>query len=238
MNRLSEQLKVDVALGTQAVNNGNATGSYYDMSNYRKALVVLNGGAMAATKTTKLELLQAKDASGKDAKGIPSDAEQAASATITANVNVLAATIELAAAVATDTVEINGITFAMAAATDTAIREAKDAAGLAQCVNDSAKGVPGVKASASGTVVTLVVTQTGEKLLAVKGTNIAGSVVVATTQAFCVVELNADKMDTNNGFTHLAAKVTTTANTTVGAIILRGDARFSPRQYVGASAAL
>ena len=85
MNRIYESEKLDIALVPQAVNDTNITGKYHPVKNYGRILALLAGGAMAATKTTKVELLQAVDNGGTDAKGIPTTVGQEAVAEITAN---------------------------------------------------------------------------------------------------------------------------------------------------------
>ena len=101
--RISEDVKLDVGIQAQSL-NGAATGRYYDLAGYGKALAVLTAGAIAATKTAKVELLQAKDAEGTDSKGIPTTAGQLATATITANALVTKATITLATFLAGGTI--------------------------------------------------------------------------------------------------------------------------------------
>ncbi|MEN6325795.1 MAG: hypothetical protein ABFD18_06275 [Syntrophomonas sp.] len=243
MKRLNEELKIDIGLVAQALNNSNVTGRYYDVSNYRKVLAVLNAGAMADTKTTKVEILQAKDAAGTDAKGIPSTADQDVVATITANTLVTTATLTLATVLAGDKVTINGLVFTAAAAADLPNRvfaqagdDTADAASLVSAINHATAGVPGITATSALGVVTLVADDPGEILITI--TDAAATITPATTQAIAYVEVDVAQMDTNNGFTHLAVKVTTTANTVVSADLLRGDARFTPIQKVGAAAAL
>ncbi len=233
MQKLYEGAKMDIGLVSQALNNTNATGPYYDMRPFRKALALLNGGAMAATKTTKIELLQAKDAEATDAKAITS-----ASATVTANTLVTEATVELASVANTDVVTINGIDFTKAAATDATAREFADAAGLVTCVNHATYGAPGVTASANGTLVTLVSTNPGATVITTDKTENAGTITLATTKAQAYVELDGHALDHENGFTHIACKVTTTANSVVSAMLLRGDPREGVTQKVGASASI
>ena len=67
--RISEDVKLDIGLVSQPLDDTNATGKYHPVKDYPRICAVLNGGAMAATKTTKIELLQAKDNGGTDAKG-------------------------------------------------------------------------------------------------------------------------------------------------------------------------
>ncbi|QNB48203.1 hypothetical protein BR63_19170 [Thermanaerosceptrum fracticalcis] len=80
MKPMYKRAKVDIALPAQSIVSANVTGAYFGMQMYNKALAVLNVGAMADTNTAKIELLQAKDASGTDAKAITG-----AEATITAS---------------------------------------------------------------------------------------------------------------------------------------------------------
>ena len=90
MKLLSEDVKLDIGL-TSANLNGPATGAYYLMTNYRKALFVVEVGAMAAASTCQLQIMQAKDSAGKDAKVITNNAAE-----ITANVKVTEATLTAA----------------------------------------------------------------------------------------------------------------------------------------------
>ena len=231
MNRLFEEVKIDIGLVSQALNNTNATGKYHDMSEYRSALGVLNGGAMAATKTSKIELYEAKDVDGTDAQLIAG-----AAATITANALVTEATVDLTSVANTDVVTINGVSFTKAASTVEASRTFADAAGLVSCVNDATYGVPGVKASANVAVVTLQAVEPGTALITVSKTENAGTIALATTKAQAYVEIEAP--DLSDGYSHVACKVTTTANSVVSAVLLRGKARGEIEQKVGSSAVL
>jgi hypothetical protein len=233
MNGINEALKIDIGVVSQTITNSNDTGRYYDMSKYRRALAILNVGAMAASKAAKIEFYQATDASGTGAKLMTSTAAE-----ITANADVAVATVDLTSAAATDVVTINGVTFTMAAATSAADRKFADAAGLETCINHATYGVDGVTASDAGTVVTVTATDPGEKLLTVSATNGSGTVTVATTQAVAFSEVDVSSMDLANGFTHLAVKATSTATGGVSVVLVRGDARISPTQFVGASASV
>lgn len=233
MNGINEALKIDIGVVAQTITNSNDTGRYYDMSKYRRALAIYNVGAMAAGTTAKIEFYQATDALGTGAKLMTSTAAE-----ITANTNVAVATVALVSAVATDTVTINGITFTMAGATTAASRTFANAAGLVSDVNDATYGVPGVTASAATSFVTLIATDPGEKALTVSRTNGSGTVTLATTQAVAFSEVDVASMDLANGFTHLGVKATNTSTGGAAVVLVRGDARISPTQYVGASASV
>ena len=237
--RINEDVKIDIGLVSQALDNANVTGKYYSLKDYRSALAILSGGAMAATKTTKIELLQAKDAAATGSKVITG-----AEATITANALATELTITLATFLADGTITINGLVFtAHATVTTPANREfsisgndTADAAELVICINDAAYGVPGVTASNAAGAVTLIATDPGEKVITVSSSPDDGTCVKATTKAQAFVEILSTLLDKINDFTHVAAKVTTTATSNVAVVLARGNARFTPEQQVGASA--
>lgn len=79
MKPLYKRTKLDVGIPAQSVVSTSVTGSYLGMQMYRKALAILDVGAMAAGNTATVEILQAKDAAGTGAKAITG-----ATATITA----------------------------------------------------------------------------------------------------------------------------------------------------------
>ena len=201
------------------------------MSGYGKALFVLLCGALAATKSCTLEILQATDGAGTDAKSVSGK-----SAVVTANTKVTEATVALVSAAATDKVTVNGVVFTMAASTDASAREFADAAGLVACINDAAYGVAGVTASAVSSTVTLKASEPGGNYITAEGTGVAGTVTVATTQALAFVEVSAGELDTAGGFSHVAAKVTSTGNGIDAVALLRGDSRYGIEQFVGAYA--
>ncbi len=231
MKPLYKRAKFDIGLVSQALNNTNTTGKYFGMQMFRKALFILIGGAMVATKTTKIEILQAKDADGTGAKAIAN-----AEATITANTAVTGATLTCANVVATNAVTVNGITFTAAAAEDLpnhvfaiGANDTACAASLVKAINAANIGV--VATSALG-VVTLKATD--DATITIKDP--ANTITAATLEAQAYVEVDVGSLDLAEGFEYLAAKVTTTANTAVSVALVRGDGRFEPVQAVGASA--
>jgi len=220
MNKIAEVMKFDTAL-IQALNNTHVTGPYVKLDKSRRLVAVALIGAMAATKTAKLELLQAKDSAGTGAKVINSTTADNAEATVTANADVIAGTVALATVANTDVVTVNGTDFVKAAATAVADNEFADAAGLVSCINTN---LTGVVASASGTTVT-VASLDGAADVTLGKTENAGTITLATTKAQIVVELASDDLDVENGFGWIAPKVTTTANSTVAVALLRGEWR-------------
>lgn len=240
MNLLSENMKVDQGLIPMALNNTNTTGRYFKMKGFPRALFILNIGAMAATKTAQLQIMEATDEAGTGGQAIA-----AAVATVTANTKVKKGTIALASVLNTQTVTItvDGESYTFTAHTDTttaASRQFKidgddtaDAAALAGLINDATYGVPGVTAAADTGTITLTVDEEGDATLTLAASH--STFTLATVEALAYVEV--ENYTLSAGFTHLAAKVTTTANTVVSVALLR-DARELPvTQYVGASAA-
>ena len=150
MERMYETAKTDLGVVPQTLNNSNVTGRYYAAMEYRRALAVLQVGALAATKTAKIEVFEAKDAAGTSAQLLT-----VATATITANTAVTEMTIALATVLAADAITIGGLVFtAHATVTTAASREfsisgndTADGDALVTCINDATYGVPGVKAA-------------------------------------------------------------------------------------------
>jgi len=239
--RIHEDVKIDIGIVSQALDNTNVTGKYHSLKDYRSALAILSGGAMAATKTTKIELLQAKDAAATGSKVITG-----AEATITANALVTEMTITLATFLVAGTITINGLVFTAHVDTTTpanrefsiAGSDTQDAAELVICINDATYGVPGITASNAAGAVTLKATDPGEKVITVSSSPDDGTCVKATTKAQAFVEILSTLLDKINDFTHVAVKVTTTATSNVAVVLQRGRYRFTPIQKVGASASL
>lgn len=238
MKHLNKREKLDIALKPQALNNTNATGRYFGMQMFRKAIFWLLGGAMAATKTTKIELLQAKDAAGTGAKAITG-----AEATITANIAVTEVTLTCATVLATQAVTINGLVFTAAASADLPNRvfavganDTECAASLVLAINHATAGVPGITASSALGVVTLKATNPGEATITIADP--AATITPATTEAQAYVEIDAGSLDLAGGFEYVAAKVTTTATSVVAVNVVRGDGRFEALQQVGAAATI
>lgn len=227
--KLSEKWKADIGLVSQTINNSNQTGPYYSMKDCRRACAILEAGASADTKTTKLEILEATDNAGTSAAAISSKA-----ATVTSPTLVTEATVATGSAANTDVVTINGLAFTKAAATSAADREWADADGLVTCVTDATYGVPGVTASNNAGTVTLSADPLGDATISLSKTENAGTLTLATTKHACFVEILDS--DLSSGVDHIACKVTTTGNTPLGVILLREYQDRPAGQHVGASA--
>lgn len=220
MNALYEANKIDVALVPQTITNSNVTGRYFSLTDFFKALAILQVGAMAATKVATLELFEGVTAAGTGGVLITGK-----TATITANTFVKKATITTNTVIAADYVEVNGLRYtAHGTVTDVTLRQFscetgnnETAAQLVICLNDPTWGVPGLTASAASAVVTLGATEPGETLISTVTSG--ATLVLATTEAQAYVEI--DGMDLTAGFDHVAAKVTSTATGIVSVLLLR-----------------
>jgi hypothetical protein len=139
---------------------------------------------------------------------------------------------------ADDTVTINGLVFTAKTSATLASRffdqsgsDTADAASLVAGVNDADYGVPGVFASNSSGVVTLRSTD-GETTIT--ATETGSSIAVATLTAIGIVDLKHFAL--SNGYTHIAAKVTTDSTQVVGVTLVRGSPRGHVTQSVAAVA--
>lgn len=212
----------------QALNNTNVTGKYFDMRNYRNLTGILTVLGMAATKTAKLEFLQATDADGTDAKGIPTTAGQEATKTVTANTEVIEATLTFSTIIDTDAFVINGLTFTCED-TDPAVASRQFASGASDTaaaenaiavINHATYGVPGVTATASSGVITLVADDGYDITVSTED----ATITIATVEAIAAVDVNLDDLDTDDEFYYVAPKVTVTANATaVSVVVIESD---------------
>ncbi|OPZ91537.1 MAG: hypothetical protein BWY74_01941 [Firmicutes bacterium ADurb.Bin419] len=235
MALLSEKIKLDTNL-TNASLGGAATGQYFPMNKYKKAVFVVNLGAMAAGATSTIQVMQAQDITGINAKVVTNNA-----ATVRANINVSRAALTSAVVhVAGNTVTINQSVFTAAAADGGAnsriyavgASAAASAANLAAKINSAIVGVPGVRAIVSGGTITLEAD--GENTITVTVSD--GSVVVPSTlNATAFVECDASFLDLENGFNYISARVTNSAATLTGVTLIRGEGRYSFVQQVAAS---
>jgi hypothetical protein len=239
MEKTYEEMKVDCGLPPTSLATANATGAYYSLAEFRKAIAILNVADMAKTKTCKIEVFQGKNSAGGSGALLAG-----ATATITANVNVAALTLALSTVLATHTIIINGLSFLADAATTTvADREFSIAGGtdtldgdeLCTCINDPTYGVPGVTAVNDAGTITLTATDPGAvAITAAQG--VGATITVATLRAVAYVEVDA--LTLSDDFTHVACKITTSDTIIAGAVLLRGGKRQAITQAVGASASV
>lgn len=231
MSRLTENLAFDLGVVGQTINNSNVTGRYFSMAGHRNAVAVVIGGAQAATKTTKIEWMQATTLAGGSAKAVASSA-----ATGTSGTKDTVATIDLTSAANTDVVTINGVAFTKAASNDTAAGEFADDDGLVLCIAASSIANQ-VTATASSDVVTLVA-KDGYAITLAKTLTGGGTITFATTQHVVIAELDAEDLDLANDFKFVAPKITCTGNGVYSVVVIRDNRRVPVTQTVQAVTAL
>lgn len=229
MLQLTQSLKVDNAI--IPVSTTAKTSPYYGLSRFGRALFTIILGAMAAGLTSVIKLKEAKDGAATDAKDLTD-----ATCTVTANTNVSSAQVVVGSPTNGDTITINSVVFTKAAATDAAKREFSDAAGLETCINHATYGVDGVKAVNSSGTIALTSSEPGEKTITLASTGSA--LTCSTLSATAYIEVDAEMLDTDNGFSYVAVDVANSSAALTGAVLTRGGARFSPDQAVGASKVL
>jgi len=207
--RLIQNFRIAVPMPATSISNSNSTGDYVSVVRARRILAILSCGAMAATKTTKLEFMQAKTAAAGSAEAI-----ETYTATITANTKVKEATVALANVGTGDTVtvttykdnvKVDEVTFTKAGA-DSGL-EFSNAAGLKAAI---IANVTGVTAADNSTNVTI--TALDDYTVTVTSANDGGTITVATTEAVVAVQIDESVVDSADGFLFVAPKVTSTAN--------------------------
>jgi hypothetical protein len=227
--------KVDLGLVGQTLNNAAATGPYFAMAGYRRAMAICTDGASAVNKSTQLEWMQATAAAGTGAKVVKSqnvstgtESKALTTAAATAITKVTECTLTMATMLNTETVIINGLTFTAHTDTTTvATRTFKidgtdtaDAAALAGVINDATYGVPGVTATAVDAVITLTSTNPGATPITVS-TAAVTKCVPAITKQILYSEIDISDMDIAGGFVYAAPKVTKAGNGIVSVVVLR-----------------
>ena len=207
--RMFEKYRIAVPMAPTSITNSNVTGTYVDVRRLYRLTAILGCGAMAANKTTKLELMQAKDEDAGSAEAIATY-----TATITANTKVKQATVALASVDTGDTVTVT--TYQGTTQIDTATFTKGDAdaglgftnaAGLEAAINANITGV-----LAADSTTNVIVTALDGYTVTVASTDAVGSVTVATNEGIVAIDIPEDAIDFDEGFTHIAPKVTSTAN--------------------------
>ena len=213
INKVADEVKHLMGLTPQAVSNTNVTGRYFKANKHNTWTLII--GNQADTKTAKIDILQATDASGTGAKAITDqDGSSTATSTITGRVGANEISILVTGVTNGKTVILthskygSATTYTAAGATDTAANEFADAAGLVSCINNSQGDY--LIASAVGTAVTV------RSLYPAKGGTITESGVQETAKlittivnAMTRVSVECDGLDLDDDFVYVACKVTT-----------------------------
>lgn len=234
-HKLFEAAKIDVAVEPISLASTAKTGPFYNAAELRQLLFAFQAAAMADGKTVVAQVLQATDRDGTASKDITN-----AVATITATAAMTEATVTASTVVDGDAITIGGVVFTAEDTTpdadlgeyDTGADDTAAMANLAVVVN---KLLPKVKATSAAAVLTLVASEPGEETITI--TDDAGTLTPAGLKANGFVEIKPDFLDHENGFTHVALKLTTDATIVVGATLVRSSARTGVVQKVAASKA-
>jgi len=260
MRRLSDSVKVDIAIEPKGVTSSGTTSPYFKLDNYSRALFVWSvtpeNASTSVTLTSTGTLYQAKDASAATSAAaitsgtaIVSAATKAVYATITPLTSVATATLSITA------YDINGdaktalafYTSTAGTAVSTADRQfaigdtasgtaaiSTAATNLAALLNNTTYGVPGLYASASSTAVTVRAIEPGENVFTITSSNTT-TLSVTIGQAMGMLEINASALTLSSDFTHVAINVVNDVSAITSAFILRAGRRaVAPVQRVGA----
>jgi hypothetical protein len=246
--KISEHVKIDVALVSQSIASSNVTGAYHPMKGIKRALFEFKAAVMAKTKTVVAQVMEAKTAAGGSAAALTS-----AAATLTANTLATKALLTANTIVdGTSTVTITATLPDGTTQSQTFICEdttpdasagefASGANDTEACVNLAAviNTLLGtwVLATASTTTVILTAAQPGEATISI--TLEDSTIVASTLEMIGYVEVDVSQMTAL--FTHLALKLTTDATIIVGATLVREGmtgGNEKPGQMVGAGTVL
>ena len=260
MRRLSESVKVDIAIEPKAVTSSGTTSPYFKLDNYDRALFVWSitpeDASTSVTLTSTGTLYQALDASAATSAAaitsgtaIVSAATKAVYATLTPISSVTTAILSITAydvngtaktalafyAVSTGTAAVTASRqFAVGdTASGTAIISTC-ATNLAAILNDTVYGVPGLYASASSTAVTVRAIEPGENVFTITS-SLTSALSVTIGQAIGMLEINASSLTLSSDFTHVAINVVNSVSAITSAFVIRGGRRaLKPLQRVGA----
>jgi hypothetical protein len=217
MFRMIEGYRVECPLVGQALSNTNVTGRYISANRMRRALFILNVGALAVSKTCKLEIMQAKTVAAGSAEAI-----SGLTATITANTKVKKVTVALASVGTGDTVTVTTYLHGVQADTATFTKGSADeglgftnAAGLEAAIIANITG-----ATAADSTTNVLITALDGYTITVTSTDVGGAVTVATNEAIVAVDVLEANISGSSGFCFLAPKVTSTGNGNVTVTVL------------------
>lgn len=234
--RETDRAKKVIGVAPISLASTTATGMYYAMGPWKRVCATAMGAAVAATKTLKVELLQAQDAIGTGSKALTGTP----AATATAGVLDVVDTLTVATVLVGNVVTINGLLFTAAAAAVPATRtfaqitsDTATATSLTLCINDPQYGVPGVRATSSAGVVTLYPAN-GYNDAAITVTGPSATITLAPVQVMAMCESIVHNMDYANGFGFIAAKLTTNATQVVSCTLDFTGGDNNPAQTLGA----
>lgn len=260
MRRLSESIKVDIAILPQAVTSSGTTSPYFKLDNYSRALFVWSAApenaSTSVTFTSTGTLYQAKDASAATS----ATAITSGTAIVSAPTKAIYATAAPLSSITTailsiTTYDVNGdantaLSFTASTAgtaVSTADREfaigdtasgtgiiSTAATNLANLINDATYGVPGLYASAASTNLTIRAVEPGENMFTITS-SLTSALSVTIGQVMGMLEIHASSLTLSSDFTHVAINVINDVSAITSAFIIRGGRKTNlPVQTVGA----
>lgn len=260
MRRLSESIKVDIAIEPKGVTSSGTTSPYFKLDKYSRALFVWSvtpaNTSTSFTLTSTGTLYQAKDASAATSAAAITSGTAIVSAATKAVVFTATGVSALGSAADTLTIsgyDVNGdattalvfyaVTTGTAAVTASRQFTVGTAGGtaelstamtnLAAILNNATYGVPGLYASATGAAVVCRAVQPGEMVFSVTSNNTT-NLTIAIGQAMGMLEINASALTLSSNFTHVALNVINDVSAITSAFIIRSGRRESmPIQRVG-----
>ncbi len=236
-----EEAKVDVANEPTAL--GAATPietDYFDMRNYRRALFQVIIEDLDQDEDVTITAQQATDSAGtanediedRDGDEIEVEVEAPADGSPPAHI----VTLTMAGVAVGHEVTINDVVFEGIDGEDfddqqfdADTSDAAAATSLAACINAN---FDDLVATDSGDDVIIEVVEAGETLITIEDAE-TGDIVPETTLATALIEVNAEQMDP--GFSHVGLEIVSTDTPDVTAVLIRGDARYTPEQKVSES---
>jgi hypothetical protein len=258
--RLSNQVKIDIAIAPAAVSANGSTSPYFKLDKYDRALFVWSVASPAITTTSIGTLYQAKDASAATSAA----AMTGGTAIVSVGTKAVAFTVTPVLALsAGDTFSVTGYDFngdAVTALTFTVADSLGTAGGtsgaartfgyndtaagtaiisttctnIAAIINNTTYGVPGLYASASATAVTCRAVEPGENVFTITSSTTT-NMTLAVSQVMGMIEVNASSLTLSSSFTHVALNVVNESGYTTAAFIIRGGRKTKmPVQLAGA----
>ena len=255
MRRLSDDIKVNLAIMSTQISSSGSTSGYFSLKDYDRAMFVWAATPLTAAGSisTSIGLIyQATDGSA----GTSAAAVTGSTATVTyytkATEFLIAPGIcSAAASIAITGYDINGeaktaLTFIAADSLGTAGATSgryfaynDTAAGtgivsnictnLAACINDADYGVPGMYATASTTIVTMRGID-NDAMYSITS-NDTSYLTLIVTKAMGMAEINASSLTLTSNFTHVALNVINAVSAWPSAFIIRrGRRAYKPVQ--------
>jgi hypothetical protein len=253
--RIMDEIKFDVGLKPTSLASGAATGSYFNMANWRKALFHCKHAAMVAAGTLTLQAMQAKNQAAGSAKVVTNASAVNALLVGGQQMSIVAATLLTGTAITVSLYRVSqptagtaatmtlvlALTYTFAAganvnATRTIGLGANDTAAMANLIlllNDPVVGIVDpltgkLVVVATASTVTVTITSIDDNyVFGLASAPDDSTDVKAYVAGQLIVEIDKSALDFANGFTWVAARVTSASATVIADVTLARIGRFS-----------